>query len=48
MSCLRSLVLKLSYVNNPTIGDGRRPPAGTGDIVPLPKLTQLHFDGHAI
>ena len=34
MSCLRRLVLKLSYVYSTTIGDDRRPLAGAGDIVP--------------
>ena len=48
MSCLRRLELKLSYVNPTTIGDDRRPLAGAGDIVPLPKLMQLVFTGYTI
>ena len=48
MSCLRRLEFRLSYPlwyetlhsSNP------RPPANTGDIVPLPNLMQLVFIGH--
>jgi hypothetical protein len=47
MSCLCRLELKMRY-HRATISNGRRPPAGAGDIVPLSKLMQLVFAGGTI
>ena len=48
MSCLRRLVLRLTDWPSTGISDTPRPPARTGDIVSLPNLTQLVFNGHHI
>ena len=48
MSCLRRLVLGLMALPRTRFSDIPRPPAHTGDIVPLPDLTQLVFNGHHI
>ena len=47
MSCLRRLELMWRYIDrdDDTPQAHQLPPANTGDIVPLPKLTDLIFDG---
>ena len=47
MSCLRRLALELRY-HHTIIGYSPQPPSRTGDIVPLPSLTQLVFYGQHV
>jgi hypothetical protein len=47
MSCLRRLELRLTYLpwHHGILSNSPRPPAFTGDIVPLPNLMQFVFTG---